>query len=225
MKVILLLNFIGIVYTVCFLSDDICPVANASTNPIEISRMKRLSSLFHSDDNTVQLTLSSDCGNVFGLHNPLYVKLTIENKLSEAVSLNRHLVINIEKTGQTEQQKYSVGPNYVAYCPIADYARGDSEIVTLKKIPPGRTLKLEVDITQLEWDQSNLSGAHHRKWIDVIPPDEYNKTGGQACDSLHKTASNGCPKTQFPDSHFIHINNLTYSTRTKSVPVRPKVSG
>jgi hypothetical protein len=104
---------------------------------------------------------------------PCFVTVTIKNLSAEAFDLTDSVTLRLEKSGQTEEAKKKVGPNFYTWISL-DSELPDSDIKRRGTLLQGEEVSLRLELSQRKWGHSILSGYPSKSVYLEIPDGQYD---------------------------------------------------
>lgn len=121
----------------------------------------------------IALSLQTD-RSVLRKEEPYFLTLTIKNPSAEEFKLEGSLTLRLEMVGQTEEQKKKLGPNFWSWVSLPPELLQDTEIKQRGSLLQGEHITIQLDMSQLKWGQSILSGYPSRSTFTLIPEGQYD---------------------------------------------------
>jgi hypothetical protein len=127
----------------------------------------------HPSKDKIALSLKTE-SSVLRKEEPYFITVTIKNLSSEEVPLPDRLTLKLEMAGQTEEQKKKVGPNFWSPIFLTADVLPDSDIKKRGTLLEGEQISIPLELSQLKWGQSLLSGYPSRGGFAAIPGGQYD---------------------------------------------------
>lgn len=130
----------------------------------------------HSTDNglsedKIALSLQTQ-SSVLKKEEAYFITVTLKNLSAEELKLTDRFTLRLEMAGQTEEQKKRLGPNFWSKILASDLVP-ESDIKQRGTLLEGEEVSMQLDLSQLNWGHSILSGYPSRSTYATIPKGQY----------------------------------------------------
>ena len=122
--------------------------------------------------NRVAVSLQTDSSEL-QKKGPYFVTVTIKNLSAEPFDLTDSVTLRLEKSGQTEEDKEKLGPNFYSWISL-ESELPDSDIKRRGTLLQGEEVSLRLELSQRRWGHSILSGYPSKSTYLEIPDGKYD---------------------------------------------------
>ena len=119
----------------------------------------------------IALSLQTE-SSVLRKEEPYFITVRLKNLSPDEFQLTGKFTLKLEMAGQTEEQKKRLGPNFWSWIPTSDLVP-ESDIKQRGTLLQGEEVSMQLDLSQLKWGRSILSGLPAKGLIPSIPNGQY----------------------------------------------------
>lgn len=104
---------------------------------------------------------------------PFFVTLTLENQTDKEFDLTDKPTLRLERAGQSENEKQTLGSNFWSWISFLSNLPADSPVRRRGTLLGGEKISIRLNLSELKWGKSILSGYPSKTVFRSIPSGRY----------------------------------------------------